>query len=67
MKYSEIKIKNTDKLLELLLELKRECFNLRIQKPLGKLHNTARLRIVKKRVAQVKTLLKQRSKIVGEN
>ncbi|AIL65583.1 Ribosomal protein L29 [Rickettsiales bacterium Ac37b] len=66
MKYSEIKTKDNDKLLELLLELKRESFNLRVQKPLGKLQNTARLRIVKRSIAKVKTLLEQRLKVVGE-
>lgn len=66
MKYIDIKTNDNNKLLELLFELKKESFNLRIQQPLGKLQNTARLKIIRRSIAKIKTLLGQRLRIVGE-
>lgn len=38
----------------------QEMFNLRFQKATGKLTNTARVRIVRKEIARMKTLLRER-------
>ncbi len=41
---------------------KKEQFNLRCQQATGQLQNTARIRIVRRDIAQMKTVLSQKSK-----
>jgi large subunit ribosomal protein L29 len=50
-----------DQLTEELGRLKKEQFNLRFQKATGQLENTHRIREVRRTVARVLTLLKQKS------
>ena len=45
----------------MMVDLKREQFNLRFQVASGQLTNTARFREVRRDVARVKTILSQRS------
>jgi large subunit ribosomal protein L29 len=45
-----------DQLQDELLSLKKEQFNLRFQRATGQLENTARIRIVRRDIARVKTL-----------
>ena len=60
---SDLKAMSTDQLLDELLKLKKEQFNLRFQKATGQLENTARVTEVRKDIARIKTL--QRSKTVA--
>jgi large subunit ribosomal protein L29 len=46
----------SDQLEEELLKLKKEQFNLRFQAASGQLENTARIRIVRREIARVKTV-----------
>jgi large subunit ribosomal protein L29 len=57
MKIEELKGKSRDELLSLLGDLQKEQFNLRFQKASGQLENTARVRVVRRDIARVKTLL----------
>ncbi|BCW88943.1 50S ribosomal protein L29 [Alphaproteobacteria bacterium SO-S41] len=50
-----------DQLSEELVKLKKEQFNLRFQKATGQLENTHRIRQVRRSVAKVLTLLKQKT------
>ena len=60
-KYDDIS-KNTDsQLADQLQELKREQFNLRFQRATGQLENTGRVSEVRKDIARVKTLQRQKS------
>jgi len=60
MKASEIrKINNTD-LEKRIGELKTELFNLRFQAAVGQLENTARIKEVKRMIAQMKTIIGER-------
>ncbi len=60
MKASEIrKINNTD-LEKRIGELKTELFNLRFQAAVGQLENTARIKEVKRLIAQMKTIIGER-------
>lgn len=43
-----------------LMELKSELFNLRFQLAIGQLENSMRIREVKKSIAQIKTIIKER-------
>ncbi len=66
MKVKEIREMTTDKLVERIKELKEELFNLRFQSAANKLENPMRSRIVKKEIARIKTILRERE-IKGEN
>ena len=57
MKQSELKDKNVDQLREDLSALKKEAFNLRFQKASGQLENTARVRVVRRSIARILTIL----------
>ena len=51
-----------DKLSGLLVDFKRELFNLRFQKTMGELKNSSRFSVVRKNIARIKTELTKRSK-----
>jgi large subunit ribosomal protein L29 len=54
---SDLRTKSVDDLRTLLVELRREQFNLRMQKAARQLTNTARFKEVRREVARVHTLL----------
>jgi large subunit ribosomal protein L29 len=58
---SDLKAMSTDQLTDELLNLKKEQFNLRFQRATGQLENTGRVREVRKDIARVKTLQRQKS------
>lgn len=58
---SDLKAMSTDQLTDELLKLKKEQFNLRFQRATGQLENTGRVREVRKDIARVKTLQRQKS------
>lgn len=61
MNAEELKGKTPDQLRDALVSLKKEAFNLRFQQATGQLENTARMRLVKRDVARVKTVLSQKA------
>ena len=61
MKARELKELTAEELLKKEKELKEEIFNLRFQHSTGQLDNTARLRQVKKDIARVETILRQKA------
>ena len=61
MKVSEIKDKSIEELSALLLELRQEQFNLRMQNGTGQLSQFDQIGKVRKDVARVKTVINQRS------
>ena len=64
MKESELKEKNVDQLKEHLSSLKKEAFNLRFQKASGQLENTARVRVVRRSIARILTILSSKTENV---
>ena len=62
MNASEIRNEGRKALIDRLLGLKKEQFNLRFQKATGQLEGTARIREVRKDIARVKTVLRDRRK-----
>ena len=66
MKIEELKNKTLDQLKSILVDLKKESFNLRFQKANGQLENTARVTVVKRSVARVLTLINNKSKNESE-
>lgn len=57
MKAEDLKTKSVDELKKLLMDLKKQQFNLRFQVTQGQLANTAQIRKVRRDVARVKTFL----------
>ena len=60
MKPSDVRAKTDDELDAELDQLGKEVFNLRFQRANGQLENTARVRLVKKDIARIKTILGER-------
>ncbi len=60
-KVTEVGDMTPDQLRDELVKLKKEQFNLRFQKATGQLENTHRVRQVRRTVARVLTLLKQKT------
>ena len=61
MKAQELKDKTPDQLKDQLIALKKEAFNLRFQQATGQLESSARMRAVRRDVARVKTVMKQKA------
>ena len=53
---SDIRVMTEDQLNDEALKLKKEQFNLRFQKASGQLQDTARVRVVRRDIARVKTI-----------
>ena len=60
-RFSDLKAMSVDQLSDELLNLKKEQFNLRFQRATGQLENTGRVREVRRDIARVKTLQRQKS------
>jgi large subunit ribosomal protein L29 len=61
MNKTEMRALDAQKLNEEMLEMRRELFNLNLQKTTGQLTQTHRLRQVKKRIACAKTILTEKA------
>ena len=57
MKIEDIRNKNREELESELEKLKKESFNLRFQKAGGQLENTARVRLVRRSIARILTVI----------
>ena len=53
---SDFKDLSLDQLDDQLLKLKKEQFNLRFQRASGQLENTARIRLIRRDIARLKTV-----------
>ncbi|CAE6501431.1 MAG TPA: 50S ribosomal protein L29 [Nitrosomonas nitrosa] len=60
MKANELKKKNNDELNKELLSLLRTHFNLRIRHATQQLENVSQLRLVRRDIARVRTVLNER-------
>ena len=63
MKLQELKEKSIDELNTIIVDTKKQLFDLRLQKSLQKLENTAQIRQLKTVIAQAKTLIKEKSEV----
>jgi len=61
MKAQELRSKTPDQLRDELIALKKEAFNLRFRQATGQLENTARMNVVRKDVARIRTVLNQKA------
>jgi large subunit ribosomal protein L29 len=60
MKAGDAKQMTLDQLNDELLKLKKERFNLRFQRATGQLENTARVRVVRRDIARIMTVARQK-------
>jgi large subunit ribosomal protein L29 len=60
MKASEIRDLSTDELGMKLADLKKEAFNLKFQLAMGDIENPMRIREVRKTIAKITTILKEK-------
>jgi large subunit ribosomal protein L29 len=61
MKAKEVRDLTLDQLDDQLLALKKEQFNLRFQRASGQLENTSRVRAVRRDIARIKTIARQKA------
>ena len=60
MKSVDLRAMTLDQLGDELLNLKKEQFNLRFQRATGQLENTARVRQVRRDIARIQTITRQK-------
>jgi len=61
MKTNELRDKSVEDLNKELLSLAREKFNLRMQRGSGQLSRPHQMRVVRRNIARVKTILKEKA------
>ena len=61
-KFEDLRTRTDDQLNEQLVELKREQFNLRFQSATNQLERPARIKEVRRAIAQIKTLQTERTR-----
>ena len=62
MSAADFRSKSPDQLKEQLLQLKKEQFNLRFQVATGQLEKTARIKAVRRDIARVQTILREKAR-----
>jgi large subunit ribosomal protein L29 len=58
---TDVRAKTPDELSTMLLDLRKEQFNLRFQRATGQQEGVARIRQVRRQIARVKTILHEKS------
>ena len=66
MKASDVKDKTQDQLQDDFLKLKKEQFNLRFQGASGQLEKTSRMKEVRRDIARIKTIQRQRADVTAK-
>ena len=59
-KPTDIRAKSADQLADMLLDLRREQLNLRFQRATGQSEGVSRVRVVRRDIARVKTILAEK-------
>ncbi len=58
---TDVRAKTADELSTMLLDLRKEQFNLRFQRATGQQEGVARIRQVRRQIARVKTILHEKN------
>jgi large subunit ribosomal protein L29 len=64
-KADEFRTKSADELADQMAKLKKEQFNLRFQRANGQLEKTNRIRVVRKDIARIQTILAEQRRKAG--
>ena len=65
MDAADLRTKSADELKQLIADLKKEQFNLRFQRASGQLENTARVGVVRRDIARIKTVMNAKAAKAG--
>ena len=57
MKANDIRVMTKDQVQDEILKLKKEQFNLRFQRANGQVENTGRIRVLRRDIARIQTVL----------
>lgn len=65
----DLRAKTIDELVKLVIDLRKEQFNIRFQKAQGALENTAQVRVNRRTIARAKTILnhKRREELAAQD
>ena len=66
LKTKEIRQMSDDQLIKKESELKNELFNLRFQLATGQLDNPQKIKVIKRDIARVKTIITERAMKIGK-
>jgi large subunit ribosomal protein L29 len=66
-KPADIRAKTPDELSTLLLDLRKEQFNLRFQRATGQLEGVGRVRVVRRDIARVKTIMAEHQRSAAKS
>lgn len=61
MKLQEMREKTVDELKATVVDYKKQLLDLRVQKSLNKLENTAQIGKIKREIAQIKTVIREKA------
>jgi large subunit ribosomal protein L29 len=61
-KVADVRAKSDDELKAMVLDLRKEQFNLRFQRASGQLEATGRIKAVRRDIARAKTILRERQR-----
>ena len=64
-KPADVRAKSADQLNTMLLDLRREQFNLRFQRATGQNEGQGRIKAVRRDIARVKTIMAEKSSAAG--
>lgn len=67
MKAKELRLKTLSELFKILKEERQKLFNLKIEKSLGKLKKTHLLRLTRKNIARLLTVIKEKTNETQSN
>ena len=67
MNAADVRSKSPDQLKDELIKLKKEQFNLRFQAATGQLEKTGRMKTVRRDIARVKTILREKAQAGAAN
>lgn len=56
-KISDLRTQSSDQLKKTLMDLRKESFNIRFQRASGEFENTSRIRVIRRTIARIKTLI----------
>ncbi len=65
-KIADVRGKSPDELQAMLVDLRKEQFNLRFQRATGQLEAVGRIKEVRRTIARVKTIMAERTRSAGK-
>ena len=65
-KTEDFRVKNADELNTQMLNLKKEQFNLRFQRANGQVDNTGRIRVLRRDIARIQTVLTEQRRAAAQ-